>query len=63
MGPVYSGLAAGDYTVIAVNNDTNCESAPVLITITDFVGPDDTESPVIQIGFPAFYTIGGGSKT
>jgi len=34
-GGTYSNLDAGDYTLVATNNDTGCGSAPVTITISD----------------------------
>jgi len=42
-GTTYSNLDAGDYTLIATNNDTGCESAPVNVTVLD-----NTAIPVIN---------------
>jgi large repetitive protein len=42
-GSVYSGLAAGDYTVVAVNNTTRCASNPDYVTISSvIIRPDIT---------------------
>ena len=43
-GIIYSGLTAGDYTVVAVNNNTQCPSAPVVATVNDI-----TALPTIAI--------------
>jgi len=42
-GTTYSNLDAGDYTLIATNNDTGCESASVTVTVLD-----NTVLPVID---------------
>jgi len=34
-GTIYSNLVAGDYTLVATNNDTGCPSAPVIFTVTE----------------------------
>ncbi|MDN5213083.1 VCBS repeat-containing protein, partial [Fulvivirgaceae bacterium BMA12] len=34
-GIQYDGLAAGDYTVVAVNNNTLCPSSPVVVQVAD----------------------------
>ena len=34
-GVTYTGLIAGDYTVVAINNSTTCVSDPVLATVVD----------------------------
>ena len=38
-GATYSNLAAGQYTVVATRNSTNCSSAPVTVTITTTAPP------------------------
>ena len=42
-GTTYSNLDAGDYTLVATNNDTGCEAAPVTVTVLD-----NTAIPVIN---------------
>ncbi|MDH5598305.1 MAG: VCBS repeat-containing protein, partial [Cyclobacteriaceae bacterium] len=34
-GPLYSNLLTGDYTVVAINNTTQCESLPVTLPIVN----------------------------
>ena len=43
-GVTYTGLTAGDYTVVAVNNNTQCPSPPVVATIAD-----NTVIPTISV--------------
>lgn len=38
-GDTYPGLGAGTYTVVATDNNTQCESAPVTITVTQTTPP------------------------
>lgn len=45
-GPVYSNLAAGEYTVVATLNSSQCSSDPVTITIEQTAPPVVTASVV-----------------
>jgi len=38
----YSNLGAGDYTLVATNNDTGCKSTPVTFTLADLCVPVPT---------------------
>ncbi|MDN5202484.1 gliding motility-associated C-terminal domain-containing protein [Fulvivirgaceae bacterium BMA10] len=44
-GPTYINLAAGDYTVVAVDNSTSCASNPAVVTVNDI-----TVNPVLTTG-------------
>ncbi|MEO1051549.1 MAG: gliding motility-associated C-terminal domain-containing protein [Bacteroidota bacterium] len=38
-GPVYTNLAAGDYTVVAIDNASRCASDPVNVTVSQTMPP------------------------
>ena len=63
-GQTYSGLKAGMYTVVAVDNFTNCSSARALATISDGTSiPSITVTPKDQTSCDATAPNGGGTVT